>query len=64
MESAQGSAILLNGTLKDTALNPASMDTASPSPSLSSSSSTPSSPLFGMVYYSIVDASDIKVGNI
>ena len=57
MESVRGTAVLMNGTAKDTG----NMATAS-SPSSSSSSSTSSStPLFGMVYYSIVDASDIKV---
>jgi hypothetical protein len=61
----EGTAIFIkNGTVKDTGLYSASTATADSSSSSSAtttSTSTTSSPFFGMVYYAIVDASDIKV---
>ena len=67
IEGVEGTAIFIkNGTVKDTGLDSASTATATESSSSSSSTttastSTTSSPFFGMVYYAIVDASDIKV---
>lgn len=63
IEGVEGTAIFIkNGTVKDTGLDSASTATADTSSSSSATTtSTTSSPFFGMVYYAIVDASDVKV---